>query len=110
MHEEHYDQLDSTDRSPSSPRADTLRRKGVTITMLTETLLGTSSTAHILGDACMGSGPKDGVIDNRHEAFGYPGLYVIDGSAVSANPGVNPSLTIIALAERAMSHIPAKSA
>ena len=41
--------------------------------------------------------------------FGYPGLYVIDGSAVSANPGVNPALTITALAERAMSYIPAKA-
>jgi cholesterol oxidase len=53
----------------------------------------------------MGAGPDDGVIDSRHQVFGYDGLYVIDGSAVSANPGVNPSLTITALAERAMSHI-----
>jgi cholesterol oxidase len=50
------------------------------------------------------------VIDSRHRVFGYPGLYVIDGSAVSANPGVNPSLTITALAERAMSFIPVKPA
>jgi cholesterol oxidase len=57
----------------------------------------------------MGSGPEDGVINDRHEVFGYPGLYVIDGSAVSANPGVNPSLTITALAERAMSYVPKKS-
>jgi len=83
--------------------------RGVTVTMLTETLLGTPSTAHILGGACMGSGPEDGVINDRHEVFGYPGLYVIDGSAVSANPGVNPSLTITALAERAMSYVPKKS-
>jgi cholesterol oxidase len=82
--------------------------RGVTVTMLTETLLGTPSTAHILGGACMGSGPEDGVINDRHEVFGYPGLYVIDGSAVSANPGVNPSLTITALAERAMSYVPKK--
>jgi len=47
-----------------------------------------------------------GVIDKDHKVFGYDGLYVIDGSAVSANPGVNPSLTITALAERAMSKIP----
>lgn len=78
--------------------------------LLTETLLGIPTTAHILGGACMGSGPEDGVIDHRHRLFGYEGLYVIDGSAVSANPGVNPSLTIAALAERAMSFIPERSA
>jgi cholesterol oxidase len=83
---------------------------GVTATLVTETLLGVPSTAHILGGACMGSGPEEGVIDRDHRAFGYDGLYVIDGSAVSANPGVNPSLTITALAERAMSRIPPASA
>ena len=80
--------------------------EGVTVSMLTEVVLGTPSTAHILGGACMGDSSRSGVIDHRHEVFGYPGLYVIDGSAVSANPGVNPSLTITALAERAMSYIP----
>jgi cholesterol oxidase len=79
---------------------------GVTTSLFAEALLGSPSTAHILGGACMGAGPDDGVIDHRHEVFGYDGLYVIDGSAVSANPGVNPSLTITALAERAMSFIP----
>jgi cholesterol oxidase len=82
---------------------------GVTVTILTETLLGTPSTAHILGGACMGDSPEAGVIDHRHEVFGHPGLYVIDGSAVSANPGVNPALTITALAERAMSYVPEKA-
>jgi cholesterol oxidase len=53
----------------------------------------------------MGQGPDSGVIDHQHRVFGYEGLYVVDGSAVSANPGVNPSLTITALAERAMSFI-----
>ena len=48
-------------------------------------------------------------LDHRHRLFGYDGLYVIDGSAMSANPGVNPSLTITALAERAMGFIPPKS-
>lgn len=47
-----------------------------------------------------------GVVDHRHRVFGYPGLYVVDGSAVSANPGVNPSPTICALAERDMTFIP----
>ena len=51
----------------------------------------------------------EGVIDVDHKVFGYDGLYVIDGAAVSANPGVNPSLTITALAERAMSKIPDKA-
>jgi cholesterol oxidase len=79
---------------------------GVTVSMLTETVLGTPSTAHILGGAVMGRDAGEGVIDSRHRVFGYPGLYVIDGAAVSANPGVNPSLTITALAERAMGFIP----
>jgi cholesterol oxidase len=78
---------------------------GVTSTVVTETLLGVPSTAHILGGACMGASAETGVIDPNHEVFNYPGMYVIDGSAISANPGVNPSLTITALAERAMSLI-----
>jgi cholesterol oxidase len=81
---------------------------GVAMTMLTETLMGTPTTAHILGGACMGQDADHGVIDAQHRVFHYQGLYVIDGSAVSANPGVNPSLTITALAERAMSFIPAR--
>jgi len=81
---------------------------GVAMTLMTETLLGVPSTAHILGGACMGRSAEEGVIDADHQVFGYPGVYVIDGAAVSANPGVNPSLTITALAERAMSKIPRK--
>jgi cholesterol oxidase len=76
--------------------------------MLTEIVLGTPTTAHILGGCCMGATGEQGVIDGRHRVHGYEGLYVIDGSAISANPGVNPSLTITALAERAMSLIPAQ--
>jgi cholesterol oxidase len=76
--------------------------------LITETLFGIPTTAHILGGACMGSSREEGVIDHRHRVFGYPGLFVVDGSAVSANPGVNPSLTITALAERAMGFIPPK--
>jgi cholesterol oxidase len=71
--------------------------------------MGTPTTAHILGGACIGANPDEGVIDARHRVFGYDGLYVIDGASVSANPGVNPSLTITAMAERAMSFIPAKA-
>ena len=60
-------------------------------------------TAHILGGATIGDSPERGVVDAYHRVFGYDGLHVVDGSAVPANLGVNPSLTITALAERAMS-------
>jgi cholesterol oxidase len=71
-----------------------------------EVLLNVPTTAHILGGCPMGSSAADGVIDDQCRVFGYEGLYVIDGSAVPANLGVNPSLTITALAEHAMSQIP----
>jgi cholesterol oxidase len=60
-------------------------------------------TAHFLGGAVIGDDPERGVVDPYHRLWGYPGLHVVDGSAVSANLGVNPSLTITAQAERAMS-------
>ena len=82
---------------------------GVKSSLVTELAFGTPSTAHILGGCVMGANADEGVIDAEHRAFGYDGVYIIDGSAVSANPGVNPSLTITALAERAMSKIPAKA-
>jgi cholesterol oxidase len=78
---------------------------GVTGSLITESLLGIPSTAHILGGCCMGATPSEGVIDRQNRLFGYPDCLVVDGSAISANPGVNPSLTITALAERAMSFI-----
>ena len=81
---------------------------GIPGNVIQETLFGVSSTAHILGGACISDDPERGVISPRHEVHGYPGLYVCDGSAVSANPGVNPSLTITAMTERAMSFIPKK--
>ncbi|HEX8825006.1 MAG TPA: GMC family oxidoreductase [Archangium sp.] len=81
---------------------------GVPMNMATETLMGIPTTAHILGGCCMGDSPQTGTIDAQHRLFGYEGLYVVDGSAISANPGVNPSLTITALAERAMSFIPVR--
>ncbi len=56
----------------------------------------------------MGSSAENGVIDTNHQVFGYPDLYVLDGSAVSANIGANPSLTIAPWAERAMSLTPPK--
>jgi cholesterol oxidase len=96
------------------PEASELARRvaekldGYAMTMFTETLMGIPTTAHILGGCCMGDSPQTGVIDPQHRLYGYEGLYVIDGSAISANPGVNPSLTITALAERAMTFIPAR--
>ena len=76
---------------------------------LQETLFDLSTTAHILGGAPIGDGPDDGVISADHEVHGYPGMYVVDGSAVPGNLGVNPSLTITALAERAMARMLANS-
>lgn len=73
---------------------------GTPLNMLIETVGGKGMTAHILGGAVIGAGPHDGVVDTDHELFGHPGIYVVDGSAVPANVGVNPSLTITALAER----------
>jgi cholesterol oxidase len=75
---------------------------------LLESVANLSITAHILGGCHIGGSPDEGVIDANHELFGYPGLYVVDGSAIPANVGVNPSLTITALAERAMSRMPGK--
>lgn len=75
---------------------------------LTESLANTPTTAHILGGAVIGSGPDTGVVDPEQRVFGYRNLLVCDGAAVPANPGVNPSLTITALAERAMERIPPK--
>ncbi|MGW4157101.1 FAD-dependent oxidoreductase [Micromonospora chersina] len=65
-------------------------------------------TAHILGGAVIGKDPERGVVDPYHRVHGHPGLHVVDGAAVSANLGVNPSLTITAQAERAMSFWPNK--
>jgi cholesterol oxidase len=63
-------------------------------------------TAHFLGGVVIGDSAETGVIDPYHRVYGYPGLHVVDGSAVSANLGVNPSLTITAQAERAMAFWP----
>ncbi len=65
-------------------------------------------TAHFIGGCTIGETPETGVIDPFHRVFNYPGLHVVDGSAISANLGVNPSLTITAQAERAMAFWPNK--
>ncbi|MBK8262304.1 MAG: GMC family oxidoreductase [Nannocystis sp.] len=108
--------LESGERpSASIPEATALAQEiaghvdGSAYSMINETLLNIPTTAHILGGCCMGDSPETGVIDKQHRVFGYEGLFVIDGSAISANLGVNPSLTITALAERAMSLIPRRA-
>jgi cholesterol oxidase len=73
-----------------------------------EVALNVPMTAHILGGACMGTDPAHGVVDECNRVFGHPGLWVVDGAAVPANLGTNPSLTITAIAEHAMAAIPAK--
>ncbi|WP_344008446.1 GMC family oxidoreductase, partial [Nocardioides lentus] len=65
-------------------------------------------TAHFIGGCTIGDSPETGVVDPYHRVFGHPGLHVVDGSTISANLGVNPSLTITAQAERAMSMWPNK--
>src|SRR5436305_584887 len=77
---------------------------------INEVVLNVPTTAHILGGAAMGTSPADGVIDAHNRVFGYDNLYVVDGSMIPSNLGVNPSLTITAMAEHAMSHTPPKAA
>ena len=81
---------------------------GAPFVSVSEAILGTPLTAHILGGCVIGKDASSGVIDSDHRVFGYLNLYVCDGSAISANPGVNPALTITAMSERAMSKIPKK--
>jgi len=94
------------------PQANEFARKlakaigGTPMSMVTEILFDVPGTAHILGGCPMAGTAEHGVVDSRNRLFGYQNLYVCDGSVIAANLGVNPSLTICALAERAMSQIP----
>jgi cholesterol oxidase len=81
---------------------------GMARSSITEAVLDVPTTAHILGGCAMGTDAETGVIDEKCRVFGYENLMVIDGSMIGANLGVNPSLTITALAEHAMSHVPKK--
>lgn len=81
---------------------------GIPLGSFNEGLFNIPMTAHILGGVPVGEDEQEGVVDANFQVFNYPGLYVIDGSVVPANPGVNPSLTITALAEYAASCIPPK--
>ncbi len=79
---------------------------GIPQSSINEVLLNTGITAHILGGCPIGPNAEQGVIDGQNRVYGHKGLYVIDGSMVPANLGVNPGLTITAMAEHAISHIP----
>jgi len=89
-------------------RAFAEQTNGIPQGALNESLLNIPTTAHIMGGCAFGHDANEGVVDLNCEVFNYPGLYVVDGSIVPANPGINPSLTITALAEYAMSRIPAR--
>lgn len=94
------------------PQANEFARKtaeligGTAMSMTTEILFDMPGTAHILGGCTMSDSRDRGVVDHRNRAFGYKNMYICDGSVLSANLGVNPSLTITAVTERAMSYIP----
>ena len=83
---------------------------GVPQSSIFEALASIPTTAHLLGGAVIARSPAEGVVDERHRVFGYENLLICDGSVIPANVGVNPSLTITALAERAMSFVPAANA
>jgi cholesterol oxidase len=94
------------------PRANEFAQKfariagGTAMSMLPEILFNVPGTAHCLGGCVIAKSRDNGVVDARHRVFGYKNMYICDGSVIAANLGVNPSLTITALAERAMSFIP----
>jgi cholesterol oxidase len=111
----------STEQDPQRPiptffplsqqLAEWLAKKtgGVAQSSLPEALFNIPMTAHVLGGAAIGCDAEHGVVNARHEVYGYRNLLVCDGSVLPANPGVNPALTITAMAEAAMSHIAARS-
>ncbi len=93
------------------PQANEFARKvagligGVPMSMLSEILFNIPGTAHILGGCCMAGSRASGVVDHRNRVFGYKNMHICDGSVLAANLGVNPSLTICAVTERAMSFV-----
>ena len=84
------------------------KTKGVAQNIILEVLFNRPTTAHILGGCPMSEDIKEGVIDDQFRIHGYPDMYVVDGSAMQGNPGVNPSFSILAMAEYAMAQIPSK--
>jgi cholesterol oxidase len=84
------------------------RLGGMAGSLITEVLFNIPATAHCMGGVGMGRSADDGVVDVQSRVFGYQNMLVCDGSTLSSNLGVNPSLTITALSEHAMAFIPAK--
>lgn len=82
---------------------------GAPMSSVTEVLFNIPATAHILGGCAMGNTPEEGVVDAQNRVFGYKNMYVCDGSVFAANLGVNPSLSITAMTERAMEGVSRKS-
>jgi len=82
---------------------------GTPMSTLPEILFDVPGTAHCIGGCVIADSPQHGVIDDQHRVFNYQNMYICDGSVVAANLGVNPSLTITALAERAMTFIPRRA-
>ncbi len=85
------------------------RVNGIPLSSFNEVLFDVPTTAHIMGGACIGRDAESGVVDQHCKVFNYENLYVCDGSMLPANLGVNPSLSITALSEFAMAHVPAKA-
>jgi cholesterol oxidase len=111
-----HSELEAGQRPPTSiPIADRIAVRlaakigGLPVGSLLEVLGNRSSTAHILGGAVIATDPSQGACDAQGRVFGYDGLWVADGAAVPVNLGVNPSLTITALAEHVMAGVPAKA-
>jgi len=110
----------TTEQDPNNPNPDKIpaayrcaewiqgKIGGTAQAITTEALFAIPTTAHILGGAVVGADASTGVIDVGHRVFGYENLIVCDGSAVPANVGANPSLTITAMSERAMTFVPGK--
>lgn len=110
----------TTAQDPDNPNPDKIqaaydvanwlaeRIGGVAQAATPEAILAIPTTAHLLGGAAIGESARTGVVNARHEVFGYRNLLVCDGAAIPSNVGVNPSLTITAMAERAMTFVPDK--
>jgi cholesterol oxidase len=94
-----------TELSQGLAREYARKTNGIPQDSIPETLFNIPTTAHMLGGCPMGRNAEEGTVNRFCEVFNYPGMYIVDGSIVPANPGINPSLTIAALAEYAMNHI-----
>lgn len=108
--EQNRDKPNPTFIEVANQAAEWLARRtgGIAQSNVLEALADIPTTAHVLGGAVVGADVSSGVIDKQLRVFGYENLLVCDGAAIPANPGVNPALTITALAEHAMTQIPTR--